>query len=242
MAAATFMTDLTEILTQAAEAAAGIAGIYNGFKILELARDYYDLYKHQREFYYSTFQQGVEAPLALEVYNDPLPVLDYADAIGVAYAAETGPFGGESSDAKGWWERHANTYNATLDSRLLKEFAIAEIAVKSDWTNYLFRFAEIYYDVKSDIRWKKRMTLHNIGIKEGTAVSSALNTSLAAYQDNLKDWGNMLATYGNGIAKEVGYKKGLSDTADNFAADTYQPRIPVPDYNYVHIDRGMRAA
>ena len=239
MAAAVFSTDLTEILTQAAEAAAGIAGIYNGFKILELAKDYYELYKHQREFYYDTFQQGVEAPLAVEVYNDPLPTLNYARTVGLAYATDTGPFGGKSTDARGWWERHANAYGATLDSRLLKEFAIGELAIKSDWSNYLFRFAEIYYDSQSDIRWKKRLTLHNIGIKEGIAVSSALNSALAGYQDNLKDWGNMLATYGNGIARETGYKKGLADTADNFTAADYQPRIPVPDYNYTQINRGM---
>jgi hypothetical protein len=237
MAAAVFSTDLTEILTQAAEAAAGIAGIYQSFKILDLAKDYYQLYKEQREFYYSVFQQGLEGPLALEVYSDPIPVLDYAGRVATAYDVATGPFGGKVTDVEGWWLRHANAYGALLDSRLQKELVLDIARVKSDWTNYLFRFEETYYDLRMDIRWRKRLALHNIGVKEGTAVSSAMNTSLSEYQNQIQDFGNQLATYGNGIAASVGYKKGLSDTADDFNQMQYTNRVNVPDYNYVQIGK-----
>lgn len=228
MAAAAFVTDLTEVLTQAAEAAAGIAGIVNSFRMLDLAEDYYKLYREQREFYYNTFQAGVEAPLAAEVYADAVPTLDYAGQVANAYNAETGPFGGRATDTLGWWTRHRQAYGAAEDTRLRREYTLDDIRVRSDWTNYLFRFEEVYYDLRSDIRWRKRLALHNMGVKEGTAVTSALNTSLDQYQSNLQDFGNMLATYGNGIAKYVGYKRGLSDTSDDFAAMGYESNTGTP--------------
>lgn len=232
MATASFVTDLTEILTQAAEAAAGIASIYSGFKILDIAENYYDLYKDQREFYYSVFQAGVETPLAAEVYVDPIPVLDYNTVINALLDSDTGPMGGASGDAQGWWSRHAPAYGAPLDPRLQQEYDTRFAATVSDWTNYLFRFAEMYYDVQSDIRWKKRLQLHNIGIKEGTAVASALNSSLGQYENQLQDYSNMLAAFGNGIAQNVGYKKGLSDTADDFAAINYNKPSTTQKYLY----------
>ena len=233
MATASFVTDLTEILTQAVEAAAGIAGIYNGFKILEISEDYYKLYKEQRDFYYGTFQAGLEAPLASEVYTDPKPILDYAGRISTAYNTDTGPFGGRAGDAQAWWERHANAYGAIRDTRLQAEYQFDVLRVKSDWSNYLFRFEETYFDLRNDIRWRKRMGLHNIGIKQGTAVASAMDSALTAYQGHLQDFGNQLATYGNGIAASVGYKKGLADTADDFNSPRYDTSAAAPTYNHL---------
>lgn len=230
MAAAAFVTDLTEIVTQAAEAAAGIGGILAGFKLLDLSKDYYRLYDQQRQFYYDTFQRGVEAPLANEVYIDAMPVLNYAGRVSTAYDTATGPFGGQSTDTRGWWVRHANAYSATQDPRLTRELAVDDIRVKSDWTNYLFRFEEQYYDLRLDIRWKKRIALHNIGLKQGTAVVGALDKSLSHYQGHISDFGSQLATYGNGIARWVGYKRGLSDTAMEFDSSTYTPELNKPTF------------
>lgn len=235
MAAAAFVTDLTEIITQAVEAAAGIASLYNSYKLLEIAEDYYDLYKRQREFYYTNFQQGVEAPLAGEIYAEAKPVLDYAGRIATAYNPVTGPFGGQATDMTGWWLRHANAYGAALDPDLVQEQTTDILLIQSDWTNYLFRFEENYFDVRNDIRWRKRLAVHNMGVKQGTAVSSAMDTALMGYQGQLNEFGNQLATYGNGIAKFVGYKKGLADTADDFNNTQYDPYSNVPDYNYVQI-------
>lgn len=224
MAAAAFVTDLTEILTQAAEVAAGVGGVLAGFKLLDLSKDYYRLYQRQREFYYNTFQVGVEAPLASEVYEDIAPVLDYEGRVNTAYNAATGPFGGKSTDAEGWWKRHASAYGAPADTRLASELPLDQQRVQSDWTNYLFRFEESYYDVRQDIRWRKRLAIHNLGIKQGTAVSSAMDSALKGYQSHISDLGSQLATYGNGIARYAGYKRGLSDTADDFDSMPYTQR------------------
>lgn len=234
MACATY--DVVEIATQVVEAAAGIAGILTGFKLLSIAKGYYDLYKQQREFYYTTFQTGVEGPLANEVYGIARPTLDYAGQVGQAYNADTGPFGGQSTDALGWMQRHSAMYGTAPSAQLLQEMDTEIARIKSDWTNYLFRFEETYFDLKLDIRWRKRLALHNIGIKQGTAVSSAMTSALGEYMGHVQDFSNQLATYGNGIAAwSVGYKKGLADTADDFNRPDYSPKIPVPDYNYVQI-------
>lgn len=234
MAAATGHTfDVVEVLTQAAEAAAGIASIVTAFKTLSLARKYYELYKDQREFYYDTFQVGLEQPLAAEIYADSPYVLSYLGRVAAAYNVITGPFGGASTDAEAWWSRHGAAYNVTNDPRLTKELQFDLARIKTDWTNYLFRFEEQFYDTAQDIRFRKRMALHNIGIKQGTAVAAALDSSLDQYVGHINDFGNQLATYGNGIAKYAGYKRGMADTADDFSRMEYNQRVPVtPEYNY----------
>lgn len=236
MATANFVTDLTEIATQIVEAVAGIANVYSQFRLLSVSRGYYNLYKQQKEYYYNTFQAGLETPLANEVYTIPLPVLDYAKTVLLAYNVDTGPFGGQSTDAAGWWDRHGQTYSTPRDPRLQLEFAAEVERVKTDWTNYLFRFAETYYDLQSDIRWKKRLALHNIGIKTGTAVSSALQGALGNFQEHVADFANQMATYGNGIARLSSYQAGLSDTSDQFDRGTFASRVTVPVYSAANAD------
>lgn len=218
--------DLVEIATQALEAAAGIASVVASFKVLSLAKKYYKLYDHQRTFYRNTFQKGLEAPLAAEIYADTPYVLNHVGRVATAYNADTGPFGGRSTNTAAWWARHGATYNTTNDARLTRELVFDEARIKSDWTNYLFRLEEQFYDTSSDIRWRKRLALHNVGIRTGTAVSSALENSLGKYTAQMDDFGDMLATHGNGIAKYAGYKRGLSDTSDSFSAMDYQQRVP----------------
>lgn len=225
MVSASFVTDLTEIATQAAEAAGGIAGIYAGFKMLDLAEDYYKLYRDQREFYYTTFQRGVEQPLAVEVYQDPRPTLDYAGRVATMYNKDTGPFGGLATDAMGWRARHLATVGDAADAQynaMFEEvYASDDMRLRSDWTNYMFRFEETYYDTRVDIWWKKRLSLHNIGIKQGTAVTSAMSGALDNFQSHIAEFGSQLATYANGIARQSAYKKGVNDTADDFDTATF---------------------
>lgn len=230
-----FTTDLTEIATQAAEAAGGIAGIYAGFKMLDLAKDYYNLYKDQREFYYTTFQRGVEQPLSVEVYQDARPAMDYAGRVSTMYNKDTGPFGGLATDVMGWRARHLATVgdkptNQTQPNGVYYDkytpiiqsvYAADNMRLRSDWTNYMFRFEEYYTDNRIDIWWKKRLSLHNIGVKQGTAITSAMSGALENFQSHIAEFGSQLATYANGIAKYSAYKKGTNDTADDFDVATF---------------------
>lgn len=219
--------DLVEIATQVIEAAAGIGALVQGFKLAELSRKYYDLYNAQRQFYYTVFQNGVEVPLIADVYGKPIYVINYVTRAATAYNSITGPFGGASTDIAGWWKRHANMYAFAPDP-LITELPVDQAALQSDWTNYLFRFEELWADIRNDERWARRLALHSIGIKQGAEVSTALDSALTQYQENIQDFSNQLATYGNGAAKYAGYKRGLADMADEFSHGTQYQRNVSP--------------
>jgi hypothetical protein len=227
--------DLVEIATQAIEAAAGIGALIQGLKLVELSRKYYDLYNAQRHFYYNVFQNGVETPLLADVYAKPIYVIDYAGRAATAYNALTGPFGGKATDTLGWWTRHANMYAFAPDP-LITEMPIDLAALQSDWTNYLFRFEELWADIRNDERWARRLAIHNIGIKQGAEISTALDSALGQYQDNIQDMSNQLATYGNGVAKYAGYKRSLSDMREEFSHGTSYQRNISPANNTPSVD------
>lgn len=220
MVTGNIVVDTTEIFTQIIEAVGSVASGIQSLRILRISQDYYKLYKGQRDFYYGVFHNGVEAPLANEVYSIPFYNKDYAGRVGEMYNAITGPFGGASTDTLGWWTRRANMYGDAPDPRI-KELEADTMRLRSDWSNHQFRFEEHWADLRNDTRWQKRMMLHNIGTKQGTAASSALGGALSFYQENIQDMGSMLATYGNGVASYAGYKRGLSDTADDMTTGTY---------------------
>jgi hypothetical protein len=208
-----------EVATQVIEAIGSIAAGIQAMRILNISRDYYKLYERQKDFYYTTFQSGAEAPLVAEALGIPIYNRNYGGRVGELYNNVTGPLGGASTDALGWWRRHAAMYGAVPDARI-KELDTDLARLQSDWTNYSFRFEETWADLRNDSRWQKRLMAHNIGTKQGTAVASALGGALSEYQDQIRDAGNMLATYGNGIAKYAGYRKGLSDPTSNFTNAT----------------------
>lgn len=208
-----------EIATQVIEAVGSIAAGIQGLKVLGISRDYYELYKKQKDFYYTVFQSGAETPLVSEALGIAKYSTDYAGRVAGLYNGVTGPFGGASTDTQGWWARHSAMYGAAPDDRI-KELDLDMARVKSDWSNYLFRFEEAWADLRNDSRWQKRLMAHNIGTKQGTNVASSLNGALEQYQQNSQDLSNMLATYGNGVAMYAGYRKGLSDHTNGFMSAT----------------------
>lgn len=229
MATATF--DVVEIATQVIEAVGTIVSAYASYKLLEVAEDNYELWAEQKEYYYNTFQYGVEKPLAAEIFAVPRKALDYVGQVGSVYDSETGPLGGSAGDAGGWWDRHASMYNTTRDAHITE--AAPDLArLQSDWANYLFRYEEHYTDVLNDIRWERRIAVHNIGIKQGSAVSGALSTAFTAYEDAMNDTADQFAAVANGAAKYAGYRKGQSDTYDSFRQNIYTDnsiRAPRPN-------------
>lgn len=227
MATANFVTDITEIATQAVEAAGAIASGIQSMRILELSKDYYNLYKRQRDFYYTTFKQGVETSLAAYVGSTPKYNLNYAGRVATLYSAQTGPLGGKSGNTGGWWDRHAHMYGDERDPRITKEFDADIARLHSDWTNYMFRYEEVFADTYNDRRWQQRLVFHNIGLHQGSNIASALDGSLGQYQNHIQDFGNVLATYGNGFAKYAGYRKGIEDVSDRFTTGATFQHSPV---------------
>ena len=211
--------DTVEIATQVIEAVASVASGIQNLRIIEVSKDYYNLYKSQRDFYYDNFQARVESPLINEVYQIPYYNLDYAGRLSLLYNANYGPFGGSATDIDGWWTRHSEMYGDTKDTRITSLEA-DRVRLHSEWINHFLRFEEHWADTQNDARWEKRMAIHNLANKVGTAVASSLNGALASYTDHIQDFSNMLATYGNGAAAFVGYRRGLADVADDFNQGT----------------------
>jgi len=212
--------DVVEIATQVVEAVGTIVSAYSSAELLEVARDNYELWRSQREYYYSVFQEGVERPLAAEVFNTPRDTLDYSSQAATIYDTSTGVLGGQAGSPSGWWDRHAAMYNTVRDE-VITELAPDLARLQSDWANYLFRYEEHTVDIHNDIRWDRRLALHNVGIKQGTAISAALATSFKVYEDAIDGVGDEAASIANGAAIYAGYRQGRADTYSDFAEYGY---------------------
>jgi hypothetical protein len=236
MATASFVTDLTEIATQVAEAAAGVSSMISGIDNINLSRKYYDLYNQQRQFYYTTFQNGAERTLANQAYTEPNYFLNYTQRAASVLDSFSGPLGTQLTDINGWITRHAGMYAQYQDPDITEQ-QVDMARITSDWVNYLYRFEELWADIRNDTRWAHRLVAHNIAIKQATAVTAALEGAVRGYSGQLTDLMSQLATYGNGIAKYAGYKRGLQDTGQQFALGTNFSRpsamaLPDRDYDY----------
>jgi hypothetical protein len=219
MASATFETDLTEIITQAVEAAAMIGSLWSSFGVVDLARSYYNLYNAQRQFYYSTFQQGAEAPLAVAVYNTPLVTMQYAANAAILYGT-TGVFG----DAMGnsslpWYARHSQMFGAAPATAILSdEVTQDQFLVESQWTNVMFRFSEVNFDLLSEQRWDHRMKLHNVALKQMSTVLGGLASAVELREDNMTARASNFADMANSLAQRHGLVQGHREVQQRYAS------------------------
>lgn len=219
MATATFMTDLTEIITQALEGAAMIGSLWSSFGVVDLARSYYNLYNAQRQFYYSTFQVGAEAPLAVAVYNTPLVTMQYAGTAALLYGAQ-GVFGGAmGSSALPWYTRHSLMFGATPAAAILSdELTQDQLLVESQWTNVMFRFSEVNFDLLSEQRWDYRMKLHNVALKQMSTVLGSLASSVEQREGIMSDRASNFAGMANSLAQRRGLVQGHKDVQARYAS------------------------
>lgn len=231
MAAATFMTDIVEIITQAAEAAAGIGALYSGFKVIDRARDYYRLYDDQRRFYNAQFQKGAEAPLALEVFTQPAYAINYAGTRGEAWG-RTGPIGG-MSDVLGWWSRHSAVFGSSVSAAIMQdEYTQDVVLLETHWTNIMYRFEEQQFDILHDQRWDHRSKMHNIGLKQQSAVLSGLASGEGAIEGAISATGGYLAGVSNSLAEMRGYKAERDATRSMYAQAPKQITAYTPATTY----------
>lgn len=221
MAGAVAGIDTTEAATLIIEAASAVGAalsLYANAQMIGIARDYYNLYKEQREFYYNTFQQGVEKPLTLEVFS----VLPYQyNYTNPGLDQNTGIIGRPTTSIGEWWDRHANMYHDARDE-CITELELDNARLESDWTNYFFRFEEHNFDIINDRRWNRRFEVHNLGIKQANFVQSGLASGFAQVEDSINDAADQFNSLANGGMAAIGYRKGLSDAADDFTSYGYK--------------------
>lgn len=223
--------NMTEVLTQIIEVAGAWGSIQQADKLLDVGYDYYDIYAAQKDYLRMLFYDsyGGKIPATLDEVNAILPyVTDYAAAANAIWDAQTGVFveEGDSGPMKEWITRRltdtANgSYDGIFDSNPFMYLSKADLAkIETDWTNYLFRYDEAMVDVLNDIRWQKKTQTLNIAVKQGNQIGTALENSLGTYQQNIADLGSQLATYANGAAQYIGYRRAFRDTAEQLQSGT----------------------
>lgn len=219
MATASFVTDLTEIITQLVEGAAMVGSLWNSFAVVDLARSYYNLYNAQRQFYYSTFQVGAEAPLAVAVYNTPLVTTQYAGNAAQLYAP-TGVFGGAmGTSALPWYIRHSLMFGMAPASPILSdELNQDQLLTESQWTNVMFRFSEVNFDLLSEQRWDHRMKLHNVAMKQMSTVLGSLASAVEQREDVMSARASNFADMSNSLAQRRGLVQGHKDVQARYAS------------------------
>jgi hypothetical protein len=219
MASATFETDLTEIITQLIEGAAMVGSLWSSFGVVDLARSYYNLYNAQRQFYYSTFQQNAEAPLAVAVYNTALVTTQYVPNAAQLYAP-TGVFGGAmGNDTLPWYTRHSLMFGVSPSSAILSdELGQDQQLTESQWVNVMFRFSEVNFDLLSEQRWDHRMKLHNVAMKQMSTVLGGLASAVEQREDVMSARASNFADMSNSAAQKRGLVQGHKDVQARYAS------------------------
>jgi hypothetical protein len=219
MAAATFETDITEIITQIVEAAAMVASLWSSFGVVDLARSYYNLYNSQRQFYYNTFQVGAEAPLAVAVYNTPIVTTQYVPTAAQLYGP-IGVFGGAMGNSPlSWYTRRSQMFGMAPSAPILNdELNQDQMLTESHWTNVMYRFAEVNFDLLSEQRWDHRMKLHNVALKQMSMVLGGLASAVELREDNVTARASNFADMANSAAQRRGMVQGHKDVQARYAS------------------------
>jgi len=172
---------------------------------LNLARDYYNLYKDQRDFYYNTFQQNGELPFANEQFSVAQYNPDYVGLFnagilppGALYIFKPIYNNRRVNFISGAISRHARMYNAQVEQSTSLEVDLA--CTYTDWFSYQFRYEEHKRDVFNERRWANQMDALSYGIKEAATVERGLATSFNAMDEASTKLGNSFAVLGDGYA------------------------------------------
>ena len=205
-AGAAAIRDASEEADWLADIAVGVAAaasIYASYAYLSIGRDYYDLYREQRDFYYNNFQVNAESPFAAEVFVEPLYVKDMPGAYSTLFndmLAYLDPY-------ENWYERKMRMYHMPnfLDTTTHSPQALDRAAHQDDWGNYLSAREKHLEDVYNNRRLSRQLDSLNVGVKQGTAVERGLASSFAVLDDAYGTAGDFFATQANSLGRMSGY-------------------------------------
>lgn len=211
-----------------------VASIYASAAFLDIGQDYYDLYKEQRDFYYSSYQLGAESPFAAEVFGEPV----YVENMAGAYADMSNDFLAFFEPYEGWYERKMVMYHmpSFVNLSTHSSQAIDRVAHQDDWGNYIASRERHLQDVYSNRRFSRQLDSLNVGIKQGTAVERGLASSFAVLDEAYGTAGGFFATQANGLGRMSGYfdARRSIDLAE-FSSRTFG-ELPASRSGYINAD------
>ncbi len=220
------MGDISGAAVIAADTAAGAA-----FAILitlvasdyiDLANDYYDLYKEQRNYYYNTFQQLGELPLTNELYGVPFYVPLYVQSgtwvsngivtnSSLFYYTPQAAFQANTVYGTTLFN-HLKMYNSNF---VLNVPALIELSeISDDWRTYFYRYEEHRRDVYNARRYAQQMDADSFGVKEGAQIERGLATSFAAFDEAQ---GRLVSAMDNSVddlATHIGYRRQIKESLE----------------------------
>lgn len=224
---------LKDIADESAEVGAGaviatLGSLYIQSRYNALANKYYRLYKDQRDFYFTDFQNNVngEAGLLVQVFNNPLA------GNGIAGTVYNPQYGNQVNEvavfdinafSSLWWEQRAGMYYTTpfdtghnplgATSAPGEPVAIDKAATIADMDTYLFRYEDHRADVYNERTWEWQNQALNFGVKQASVVQSGLATSFGFLDKATETMADFFGVQANGLGRYAGYKRGLSTTA-----------------------------
>lgn len=183
---------------------------------IDLARDYYNTNKRDFDFFVWTHEGPIKETVAeaMSPTANPRYEHDY-------YASAPAGMAKSSILDKQWFEarRRVHKHAVGLQRRIDYSFAIQRMhGIVAGW-NIGRRYEMTYADQRNNRRFDKKLEAANIGIGVGNIVAQGLSSAvgkLAASYDNL---GDTVATIGNGLAANSGYKAGRQDTRARYGQD-----------------------
>lgn len=199
-------------------ASAGVAILYQ-----QLAQKYYDLYDHQRTFYYNNFQNNVMGELGLIQQTQALPIYtpqyDPQAANFASFQIE-GMFSGIDTPTYQWWNLHANMYH---DDIFLTNYGaygtptnigpgvnLDNASITADFDTYLYRYEEHRTDVYVERRWEWQNQSLNFGVKQANVVQSGLATSFGFIDTATGTMSDFFATQANGLSRYGSYRHAIA--------------------------------
>lgn len=196
-------------LAQAVAAASAVASIAASAQYLNIAEDYYDLYREQRDFYNLNFQYGAEQPFATEVFAEPVYVADYSGASTMLNNDMLVYLDGFEL----WYERKMRMYHMPnfLNTATHTPQEVDRAAHMDDWNNYTYARERHLEDVYNARRFSRMLDAANAGVKQGTAVERGLATSFPLLDAAYGNVGDFFAVQSNGLARMSGYFRARED-------------------------------
>lgn len=221
----TVIFDAEQIALDAVALVTAIAELYLQTQYIDLANDYFDLYKRQRQFYYDNFQgaTGFEVQFADLAFVTPLlPQGQSGTSYQKQYTQQNALISNFASPLtldnfyKVWWANHANMYG---DVPLTAEPDVLDLqATIDDYSTYLDRYEEHRKDVYDERTWEWQNQSLNLGVKQATVVQSGLATSFAFLDETSTGLADWFATQSNGLSTYSAYRKNEAGTTALLAA------------------------
>lgn len=244
---------LNDALDAIVAGANGLLAAAVEYKYLSLASDYYDIYKAQRDFYYTNFANynggspiGFEAAFTDQVFDNPLlPQGQSGTLYQPQYIAQNALISNFADPAsspnffKDWWLNHANMYGdiemneANFSGPLMSAWEPDEVDLQAtidDYSTYLERYEEHRKDVYDERTWEWQNQSLNSSVKQASVVQSGLATSFGFLDEastGLSDW---FSTQSNGLSTYSAYRKAEAGTTAMLAARAGNARRMATDF------------